>query len=147
MEAFNERATWEEIGVGDTLELEGWAVDVGPANHTVPCLSFAFRRDGVSVAIVGDTRRDEAVIAWTAEQKPDCCVVEVSYPDALSAKAVRFGHQSAADLADWRSALGPECRICVTHMKPKHETVVRAECEAIEDPNLHILTGGDVIQL
>jgi len=34
----------------------------------------------------------------------------------------------------------------VTHMKPAHKHAIRAECEALGDPRLHILQDGDVIE-
>jgi ribonuclease BN (tRNA processing enzyme) len=140
------RANWKEIYPGQTLHIDDIEVVVGASNHTVPCLSFAVRASENAVALVGDTRVDREVIAWAAGLAPAACVVEVSYPDAHREVAARFGHQTARDLAAWRAALGDECRLCVTHIKPRHHDAVRAECEALGDPRLEILRDGDVIE-
>ena len=136
-----DRATWVELECGDTVDVDGLSVAVGPADHTVPCASFS--ADGV--VVIGDTRRHEAVLAWAAAQQPRACVVECSYPDAYAEMANRFGHQTPRDLPAWREALGDACEICLTHVKPKHEVAVRAECEALGDPRLRILHDGDTV--
>jgi ribonuclease BN (tRNA processing enzyme) len=140
------RANWKEIRPGQSLHIDDLEVVAGPSNHTVPCLSFAVRAGESTVVLVGDTRVDREVIAWSVARSPTACVVEVSYPDARCEVAERFGHQTARDLAPWRKALGDECRLCVTHIKPTHHDAVRAECEALGDPRLEILRDGDVIE-
>ena len=140
------RADWKEIRPGQSLHIDEVEVIVGVSNHTVPCLSFGVRRGESTVVVVGDTRVDGEVIAWAAGLDPAACVVEVSYPDELAEVATRFGHQITSDLRAWRSELGDLCRICVTHVKPRHEAAVRAECEALGDPRLELLQDGDVIE-
>jgi glyoxylase-like metal-dependent hydrolase (beta-lactamase superfamily II) len=139
-------AEWEELAPGGTFAIPPWQVEVGPANHTVPCLSYFFRAEGCAVAIVGDTRFDESVARWVAERAPDLCVTEASYPDELAAMSRRFGHQSPRDLRHWRSYLGPSCELLVNHMKPQHEAQIRAQCAALKDPRLRVLSDGDVLR-
>lgn len=136
-----ERATWTELDEGSTIEIDGVSFTTGPSDHTVPCLSYC--ADGV--VVVGDTRCNDNVISWAASKKPRACVVECSYPDAYSEMAQRFGHQTPRDLPSWREALGDACEICLTHVKPKHEAAVRAECEALGDARLRILHDGDTV--
>lgn len=138
-------AEWQEIAVGDTFALDPWEVTVGPAHHTVPCISFAFRAEGSCVVIVGDTCLDEQVLAWAAAQRPDALVVETSFPDRLARLSRRYGHQTPDDLRNWRRAVGPECRLYATHLKPAHEESVAAECEALGDPRLKVLRVGENI--
>jgi ribonuclease BN (tRNA processing enzyme) len=140
-----QRATWKEIRPGDALTIGDVEFAVGASSHTVPCLSFGIMAKNRVVALVGDTRLDEEVVAWTAGLEPDFCVVEASYPDAHYEVAQRYGHQSPRDLPAWRDALGEACTICVTHIKPAHLDAVRAECRALGDPRLRILQDGDVI--
>jgi ribonuclease BN (tRNA processing enzyme) len=147
----HEFATWHEFAHGDTIDADPWSVQCGPASHTVPCTSFMCRTDGISrddggaVAIVGDTRSSDEVLRWVADARPQACVVECSFPDDYAEGAQRWGHQTPRDLPTWREALGDECRLLVTHIKPVHESAVRAECEALNDPGLSILQDGDVI--
>ena len=138
-------ATWEEVTPGDAFPLGPWEVEVGPANHTVPCVSYLFRATAYSIAILGDTRYDASVADWVAERSPSACVVEVSYADEVAAMARRFGHQTARDLKRWRSRIGRRCEIHVTHMKPSHEERIAAECAALKDPRLHLPKDGDVL--
>jgi glyoxylase-like metal-dependent hydrolase (beta-lactamase superfamily II) len=138
-------ATWREVAPGERFPLKGWEVEVGPANHTVPCVSYLCRKPGYAVALVGDTRFDDSVARWVADRSPDACVVEVSFPDDVAAMASRFGHQTPRDLRPWRGALGPSCELLVTHMKPQHEALIRAACAALKDPRLRILDDGDVL--
>lgn len=140
-----ELATWREIAPGDRFRLPPWEIEVGPAEHTVPCVSFLFRAPGYALAIVGDTRFDESVARWVADRAPDACIVEASYPDALAPMARRFGHQTPSDLPRWRDALGGKCDLLVSHAKPSHEEQIRAECVALNDARLRLLIDGDVI--
>jgi 3',5'-cyclic-nucleotide phosphodiesterase len=139
-------ATWSEVKEGHQIDAGGWCIEVGPASHTVPCASFFCRHGDFGVAIVGDTRLDEDVLAWAKERGPGACIVECSFEDALAGAADKWGHQTPRDLARWREALGPDCRIHVTHVKPLHERAVHAECEALNDPGLFLLQDGDVIE-
>jgi len=138
----SERIEWVEIEEGMTVEVGGRDVAVGPADHTVPCLSFSVG----GVVVVGDTRFDDRVVAWAAAQRPGTCIVECSFPDESHELAVRLGHQTPLDLRRWREALGPDCILAVTHLKPEVETVIQAECEALGDPRLRILHDGDEIE-
>lgn len=142
----SDRAVWHEIVVGETFTAGPWEVEVGPANHTVPCVTYLFRAGDYSIAIVGDTRYDDTVADWVAERLPVDCVVEVSYGNRVAAMSHRHGHQTPADIARWRRRLGPDCRLLVTHVKPAHAAVVHAECEALEDPALHLLQDGTRIR-
>jgi ribonuclease BN (tRNA processing enzyme) len=144
------RAEWREVAPLSRLEVAGWEVSVLDASHTVPCLSFVFEaREGMAgpLAIVGDTSLDEEVIAAVADARPAHCVLEASYPDAEADIAVRYGHQTPRDLRVWREALGPDCLLLVTHLKPNHEAGVRADCEALNDPRLRVLDDGDDLEL
>lgn len=138
----SDRAIWHAIEIGETFAAGPWDVEVGPANHTVPCVTYLLCAGDYSIAIVGDTRYDETVADWVAERLPTACIVEASYTDRVAAMSRRYGHQTPADLARWRRHLGPECSLFVTHVKPSHAAEVRAECEALGDPALHILQDG-----
>jgi len=140
-----DRAAWHHVTVGEVLRMGPYEVTIGPASHTVPCLSAAFTGENGTCVIVGDTRPDDAVIEWAARCAPSLCVVEVSFPDAHAALAHRYGHQTPRDLVRWRAALGPDCALHVTHLKPAHRDAIRAECDALHDPRLHILQDGDVV--
>jgi len=138
-------AEWHEVTPGKKLKLAGWEIEVGPANHTVPCVSYLCRAPGYAVAIVGDTRFDETVAGWVADRAPDAVCIEAAYPDEVAAMANRFGHQTPRDLRPWRTFLGMECEILVTHLKPQHEAQVRAQCAALKDPGLRVLADGDIL--
>jgi len=138
-------AEWNPLVEGDRLDLGEWNIEVGPASHTVPCLSFLCRNGSDAVLVAGDTRRDDAVLAWAAARNPTSCIIECSFEDGLAELASKWGHQTPSDLLAWRKSLGSDCRIEVTHIKPVHESTVRAECEALGDENLRTLQDGDVI--
>ena len=142
-----ERAEWIEIAPGAPFRVGPWTVEAGPAAHTVPTLSFHLEAGGGGLIVVGDTRLDDAVVAWAASRMPAACVVECSYPDPLAEYGLRYGHQTTRDLRAWRTALGPDCRLVVTHRKPFHEEAIRAECEALGDPGLVLLSDGDVFEV
>jgi len=138
-------ATWQEVRIGERFETGPWEVEVGPANHTVPCVSYFFRGGGRAIAIVGDTRFDESLARWVTERAPDLCVVEVSFSDRVAAMARRFGHQTPRDAGLWRRILGPGCQLCLSHLKPGQDDAIRAECAAHRDDHLRILADGDVL--
>ncbi len=137
------RAVWNVVAPGDSFAVHEFDIEVGPADHTVPCLSYAIGHGDHKLVVIGDTRYSDKVVAWAAAQKPDACVVEVSYPDAMRDISQLYGHQSPSHLRGWREALGAECHLYVTHIKPKHEVAVRAECVAQGDPHLVLLQDGD----
>jgi ribonuclease BN (tRNA processing enzyme) len=144
------RAEWREVAPLSRLGVGDWDVSVLGASHTIPCLSFVFQaREAMTgpLAIVGDTRLDEELVAAVANARPAHCVLEASYPDAEAETAVRYGHQTPRDLRVWREALGPDCLLLVTHLKPNHEAGVRADCEALQDPCLRVLDDGDDFEL
>jgi ribonuclease BN (tRNA processing enzyme) len=141
----SKHAAWNPIAEGDHIDLGDWTIEVGPASHSVPCVSFFCRNGNDAVFIAGDTRLDEAVLQWAAARHPTDCIVECSFEDGLAELASKWGHQTPRDLRAWRKTLGPSCRIGVTHIKPLHESLVRAECEALHDENLRTLHDGDVI--
>ena len=141
----SDRATWHEMNLGDRVAAFDWEIESGPASHSQPCASYFCRTDGFSIAIIGDTRLKEEVVTWATDRAPDACVVECSFGDAHAETAQRWGHQTPRDLKRWRQALGQECRLLITHLKPLHESTVRAECGALGDPRLSILQDGDVI--
>ncbi len=138
-------ADWREILAGDTFALGPWSVEVGPAHHSVPCVSFLFRAGRRSILIAGDTSPGEELLSWAGDREPTAVVVEASFPNAEIAIAHEWGHQVPADLVAWRAVVGARCALHVTHMKPDHEAAVRAECEALDDPNLHVLQDGDAL--
>ena len=143
----SERAGWHEIAPGAPFRIGPWEVEAGPSAHTVPTLSFHFALDGGGLVVVGDTRLDEEVVAWAARRRPATCVVECSYPDPLAEYGLRYGHQTVSDLRAWRAALGPDCRLAVTHRKPFHEESIRAGCEELADPNMILLSDGDAFEV
>ena len=142
-----DRARWIEIAPGATYEISGWDVETGPTVHSVPCLSFSFRRADSHFICVGDTRHDPDVVSWVAERKPPLCIIECSYPDEYAAMAQRFGHQTPRDLALWRAALGDSTKVLVTHLKPAQEEQTRRECASLGDPGLVLMAAGDAFDL
>ena len=86
---------WHEVAPGKTVRLDPWEVEVGPANHTVPCVSYLFRAKDYALAIVGDTRLDETVARWVADRSPDACAIEAAYPDEVAAMAMPYRPPSA----------------------------------------------------
>lgn len=137
---------WQDVSPGTKLRYDPWEIEVGPANHTVPCVSYFCKAEGYSVALVGDTRFDESVARWVGDRSPDACVVEAAFPDEVAAMARRFGHQTPRDLRHWRAQLGPACEILVTHLKPQHEAQIKAQCKALKDPKLRVLADGEFIR-
>lgn len=138
-------AQWHPLEAGAVLDIDGLSIEVGPATHTVPCLSYALGRASTALTIVGDTRLDDDVLAWAGGLRPGACIVECSFPAGSHATATAFGHQSTRDIPSWREALGPDCAILLTHVKPGHEDAIRGECEALGDGKLRILHDGDEI--
>ncbi|MCZ6785556.1 MAG: MBL fold metallo-hydrolase [Planctomycetota bacterium] len=143
----SDRARWIDIDPGATYDINGWEVETGPAVHTIPCLSYSFRRGDSHFVCVGDTRHDPDVVAWVAERRPPLCIVECSYPNEDAGMAQRFGHQTPQDLAKWRAALGEATKMLVTHLKPSHEKQTRHECASLGDPGLVLMAAGDVFDL
>lgn len=138
-------AEWRPFRQGERLRIGPWEIEVGPANHTVPCVSFHLVSESGSGAVIGDTRFDLAVARWAADRKPSWCIVECSFPDQKAEQARTFGHQNPRNLRDWRSVLGESARICVTHMKPVYEEVLRQQIAAAGDAGVHVLSQGDVL--
>lgn len=114
-------------------------------HHPVFAAGYCLQQDGAALLISGDTGPTEAF--WRlARSLPQLqgVFVETSFPDRLASVAASSGHLTAATLrAELVKLDRPQVPVKVFHLKPRFLAEIVAELDALEDPRLQILHGGE----
>lgn len=130
---------------GEVSRVAGFELRWARTSHPVFAAGYGLQRNGVAVLISGDTGPTEAL--WQlARSLPGlrAVFVETSFPDCMAAVAALSGHLTPATLRGELVKLDrPELPVKVFHLKPRFLTEIVTELEALEDPRLQILHGGE----
>ena len=141
---------FEEIHVGQLLEIRGRRIEVLPAVHTVPAVGYAVSAGAGHPAWVytGDTGPNPALWQRLRSLRVRHLVIETTFrdDDHPVASASRHLHPAALGLELAQLAEGAEVHI--THVKPGEMPTVMAEIGAL-DPRHRIraLAAGQVMVL
>ncbi|MEW6683705.1 MAG: 3',5'-cyclic-nucleotide phosphodiesterase [Nitrospirota bacterium] len=139
----------QPMAEGETVQIEGLAVQAFAVNHTIPCAGFVIRRSRTAFLYSGDTYQTERI--WhVAAQTPDlkAAMIETSFPNALDDLARRSKHLTPALLAQEFAKLGrPELPLYIYHMKPRYLDTIRRELDALGIKNLEVLADGQVFEI
>lgn len=114
-------------------------------NHPVFAAGYCLHQAGSAVLISGDTGVTDAF--WQlgrAQNQLQGVFIETSFPDRLAAVAASSGHLTPATLrAELIKLDRPQVAVKVFHLKPRFLAEIVAELDALEDPRLQILYGGE----
>lgn len=132
---------------GDTVQIRGrdfYAVDV---LHSVPSLGYTVQSAGRVFAVSGDTKSNETL--WpvlNACETLKVLVIEVSFPDEMSALAAAAGHYTPTTLTNDLKRLKHTPDIWITGMKPGQETRIMDQVASLApQKNIQMLSRGTVL--
>ena len=134
---------------GRPLKVTEYIVSAYKVNHSVPAVGYLVEgRNKKIFFYTGDTGPTEATWEKIGDRKLDCLIIEVSFPNRMSEMAAITGHLTSRLLKEEiRKIKQMPDRIYITHPKPQHLKVIKAELEKLRMKNLKLLKEGDVIRI
>ncbi len=125
-----------------TFRVGDYAIRAYRVNHTVPAVGYIVRdAGGKTLLYTGDTGPTDEI--WKPRGRLDAVIVEVSFPNAMEALALKTGHLTpalfVADLAKMKELPG---RIFITHPKPQYIKQIRKEIARLGIRQVEILQDG-----
>jgi ribonuclease BN (tRNA processing enzyme) len=139
---------YEEIRLGETVDVGGRKLTPLPVNHVVPAVGFWIDSGKASLAFSGDTTTCDAL--WEAVNRiPDLryLIVETAFSDAERELAVLSKHLCPGMLAEELQKLKLKPEIYITHLKPGEvELTMREIAERVQGCRPKILQNGQVFE-
>ncbi|MDD2928963.1 MAG: 3',5'-cyclic-nucleotide phosphodiesterase [Sideroxydans sp.] len=139
---------YEEIKVGETVDIGGRKLTPLPVNHVVPAVGFRIDSGQASLAFSGDTTTCNEL--WEAVNRiPNLryLIVETAFSDAEKELAVLSKHLCPSMLADELKKLKLDPEIFITHLKPGEvELTMREISERVQGVNPRILQNGQTFE-
>lgn len=139
---------YEEIRLGETVDIGGRKLTPLPVNHVVPAVGFRIDSGKASLAFSGDTTTCDAL--WEAVNRiPNLryLIVETAFCDAERELAVLSKHLCPSMLAEELKKLKLAPEIYITHLKPGEvELTMREIAERVQGPKPRILQNGQVFE-
>ncbi len=139
---------YEEIRLGETVDIGGRKLTPLPANHVVPAVGFRIDSGKASLAFSGDTTTCDAL--WEAVNRiPNLryLIVETAFCDAERELAVLSKHLCPSMLAEELKKLKLAPEIYITHLKPGEvELTMREIAERVQGCKPKILQNGQVFE-
>jgi ribonuclease BN (tRNA processing enzyme) len=134
---------------GRPLKVNGYSISAYKVNHSVPAVGYLVEgRNKKRFFYTGDTGPTEATWKKIGDRKLDCLIIEVSFPNKMSEMAAITGHLTSGLLKEEiRKIKQMPDMIYITHPKPQHLKVIKAELERLRMKNLKLLKDGDVIRI
>jgi ribonuclease BN (tRNA processing enzyme) len=133
------------LPAGQSCPVAGMEVRWARTNHPVFAAGYCLQQAGAAVLFSGDTGPTEDF--WQlgrCQLQLQGVFVETSFPDRLGAVAAGSGHLTPASLQVELDKLDrPQVAVKVFHLKPRFLAEIVAELDALEDPRLQILHGGE----
>lgn len=126
--------SFEEIQVGQTLELGGKYVEVLPAVHTVPACGFALATGQGCWVFTGDTERNPAFWRRLNQMDVAALVIETAFSNREQDLARRSLHLSPHALAEELDCIDKDKRfpIFITHTKPAETELIMTEIQKFD---------------
>lgn len=140
---------YQEMAVGETLDLDGRRITMLPVKHTVPAVGYYVESDTGSFAFSGDTSVNDSL--WQAlnhHSRLDVLIVESAFEDKDAQLSKLAQHYTPKSLAKDLEKLNHRPKIFITHNKPGVEEVIASECQRhIQGYDLNFLSGGERMTL
>lgn len=98
-----------------------------PVHHAVPTVGYVVRSGGRTVVFSGDTGPTDRL--WQVVREAggaDAVFLDVSFPDALLAVAIRTGHLAPSQVAAEVAKLPPGTPVHLVHLKPSFVDALHA---------------------
>ena len=116
---------YEEIAVGQTVDLKGRKFTALPAQHTVPAIGYQLDSGEASLVFTGDTTSCDTL--WQAVNRIGnlkYLIIETAFSDSEMALAKLSRHLCPTMLFDELDKLEREAEIFFTHLKPGEEVEI-----------------------
>lgn len=143
-------ARYRELAGTAPCRVAGYEVVPVRLEHPLPCLAYGIRDGRGAGAIVGGDTSDSAGV-WELAREPwvKVVTVEVSFPDAERALALKAGHLTPGMLAEQMEARPPRpgLRVLVVHVKPEARGQVRAELAERLGDRVELARAGMVVEV
>jgi len=118
-------------------------------NHSVPAYGYLVEHaSGASLLYTGDTGPTEAIWKKMRNRNVKALIVEVSFPNELSSRALATGHLSPCLLeVEIRKMPSMPERIYISHLKPPYRSQIEAELARIPGVCLELLEEGKTFMI
>lgn len=125
---------FQEIAVGEVLELDGKRIEVLPAVHTVPAAGFAVMTSQSCWVFSGDTGRNPAFWKRINQMSVNMLVIETAFSSREDQLAEKSLHLSPEVLAQELESIaaGHTYPIYITHTKPAETEQIMSEIGKLE---------------
>ena len=125
---------FHEVQVGQVLELQGKAVEVLPAVHTVPACGYAVTAGGGCWVFTGDTERNPAFWRRVNQLSVAALVIESAFSNRELELARRSLHLSPQVLAEELDCIDKNKTfpIFITHTKPAETELIMTEIQRFD---------------
>ncbi len=127
--------------VTDSVELEGYQIQLVPVSHTVPAVGFLIKdQAGVSIIVTGDTGPTEEI--WTVanrEKKLKAIFTEIAFPNHLQSVADAACHYTPRSFSKEVLKLAKYPPFYIYHLKPEFRKELGREIKALKIPKLKLL--------
>ena len=142
--------TFRSMKPGDIIDIEGRSIEMIPANHTVPAVSYAVKADDSVLVYSGDTTTNDSL--WQVLNQydhVDLMIIETAFANHDLELAKLAHHYCPSLLADDLKKLKHNPKIGISHLKPGEEKTIMDECRAAIEPHreLHQLSSNDLFQI
>jgi cAMP phosphodiesterase len=126
--------TFQEIRVGQILEVGGHRVEVLPAVHTVPAVGYAVATPKGHWIFTGDTERNPAFWRRINDMQVAALVIETAFSNREKDLARRSLHLSPLALAEELDCIdkGKSFPIFITHTKPAETDLIMTEIQRFD---------------
>lgn len=129
----------------ETIAVGGLKIIPVRVNHTVDAVGYILEDEGGCILYTGDTGPTEAI--WEVgrrKEKLKGVFVDTSFPSRMGKLAKITGHHTPATLNEDLKKLGRnDIPIYISHIKPQFREEIINEFEAINNPSITILKGGE----
>ncbi len=131
-------STRKPVVIGD------YRIQATRVNHTVPAYGYLVEHaSGASLLYTGDTGPTEAIWKNMRNHNVKALIVEVSFPNDLSSRALATGHLSPSLLeAEIRKMPSTPGKIYISHLKPPYRPQIELELARIPGVCLELLEEG-----
>jgi ribonuclease BN (tRNA processing enzyme) len=128
--------TFQEVAVGQRLDIGDKQIEVLPAVHTVPAVGYAVSTGRGHWVFTGDTERNPAFWQRLNQLEVAMLVIETAFSNRESELARRSLHLSPHSLADELGFIDQARKypIYITHTKPAETELIMAEIRRFDHP-------------
>jgi len=125
---------FQEIQIGQTIQVNRKFIEVLPAVHTVPAVGYAITAGAGCWVFTGDTERNPALWARLNQLNVAMLVIETAFSNRETELARRSLHLSPTSLANELDNIARDKNypIYITHTKPAETDMIMAEIQKFD---------------